>query len=66
MDIIDCNKGNHNLKLITIVREDTISADVVRWCDICGAIVIDTDYDHRTNPGAIMKMRFPDLAKNAK
>lgn len=36
------------------------STAVVRWCSKCGAIVIDVDYDGRTNPGAIMPMRFPD------
>lgn len=35
------------------------SEEVVRWCPICGAIVVDTDYDGRTNPGQVMKMRFP-------
>lgn len=34
-------------------------AAVVRWCPQCGAVVVDTDFDGRTNPGAIMKMKFP-------
>ena len=34
--------------------------DVVRWCNRCGAVVIDIDYDNRTSPGAVMKMRFPE------
>ena len=33
--------------------------DVVRWCKICGAIVVDRDYDGRTNPGQVKKMQFP-------
>lgn len=36
--------------------------DVIRWCEICGAIVIDTDVDNRCYPGAVMKMKFPKSA----
>jgi len=32
---------------------------VIRWCYKCGAIVVDIDFDGRTQPGAIMSMRFP-------
>jgi len=32
---------------------------VVRWCSICGAIVIDRDHDGRTSPGIIMRMTLP-------
>jgi hypothetical protein len=35
---------------------------VVRWCPKCGGIVIDRDFDNRTNPGAIMKASFPGSA----
>ena len=33
---------------------------VVRWCYWCGAVVVDIDYDGRTNPGGFMPMRFPE------
>jgi hypothetical protein len=35
---------------------------VVRWCTLCGAVVVDADVDGRTAPGAISVMRFPKLA----
>ena len=53
-------KGNHSLKVITSFGSDQ-DLTVVRWCEICGAIVVDTDYDGRTNPGAVMSMQFPKL-----
>lgn len=31
----------------------------------CAAVVFDTDFDGRTKPGDVMKMRFPELAKAA-
>lgn len=36
--------------------------EVVRWCRICGAVVVDLDMDNRTHPGYYLKMRFPDTA----
>jgi hypothetical protein len=40
------------------------SESVVRWCRNCGGVVVDTDYDGRTNPGDIMKMKFPKITLN--
>lgn len=54
-----CDKTNHNL--IEIYRdgwEDEPNA-VVRWCEDCGAIVVDGEMDGRTSPGAVRKMLFP-------
>ena len=47
--------------LIEIYRDpNSYNGDaVVRWCPLCGAIVIDVDFDGRTAPGRIMTMRFP-------
>jgi hypothetical protein len=36
--------------------------EVVRWCRICGAVVVDLDMDATTHPGYYLKMRFPDTA----
>jgi hypothetical protein len=56
-----CDGKNHDL--IDIVEYDinSMSSKVLRWCSTCGAIVIDVDYDGRTNPGQVMKMRFPKV-----
>lgn len=53
-----CNVGNHDLIKIYETGND-MSSEVVRWCRICGAIVIDGDFDGRTNPGQVMKMKYP-------
>jgi hypothetical protein len=46
--------------LIVIYRREGAASDqVVRWCGICGAVVVDEDYDGRTSPGSVMPMRFP-------
>lgn len=36
---------------------------VVRWCRVCGAVVVDVDYDNRTAAGHIMRMRVPELTQ---
>jgi hypothetical protein len=52
----------HALKDILFGRPDSCGAQaVVRWCERCGAIVIDNDKDGRTKPGESMKMKFPKL-----
>lgn len=59
-DLTRCKAKNHYLKIILEVSDPPgLSSTVVRWCEVCGAVVVDTDYDDRTNPGAVMKMRVP-------
>ena len=55
-------KHKHDLIDIYSTGGD-MDSTVVRWCTVCGAIVIDTDYDGRTNPGQVMPMRFPEVTK---
>lgn len=56
-----CTGGKHSL--IEIFRNANYDAPdaktVVRWCQVCGSIVIDVDVDGRTHPGRVMPMRFP-------
>jgi hypothetical protein len=53
-----CDGQTHNLQ--EIYRRNGAASDaVVRWCSDCGAVVVDEDYDGRTNPGAYEEMRFP-------
>ncbi len=53
--------------LLALYRHGGAASDaVVRWCQRCGAVVIDEDYDGRLNPGAYMQMTFPHgPARNA-
>ena len=32
---------------------------VVRWCPLCGSVVIDVETDNRVQPGRVMKIRSP-------
>lgn len=54
----ECQNANHTLVDI-YWNGNEMDQDVVRWCKICGAIVVDRDYDGRTNPGQVKKMQFP-------
>ncbi len=57
-----CKNGNHKLQKIFESGSGQEST-VVRWCSACGSVVVDTDYDGRTSPGAIMKMVSPDIIR---
>lgn len=54
-----CQNGHHDLDIIMVKYVSGLNEHIVRWCCNCGAIVIDQEYDGRTNAGDIMKMRFP-------
>lgn len=54
-----CKKGQHNLIIITKNHIGYDEFEVVRWCNHCGAIVVDSDYDGRTKPGKFKKLQTP-------
>lgn len=59
-----CMGGSH--KWVKVYEKNTLSpgtSEVVRWCNICGSVVVDIDFDGRTNPGQIMKLKSPEIAK---
>jgi hypothetical protein len=59
---------NNELEEIYSFQNDNMghSEGVVRWCPICGAIVVDIDYDGRTLPGNLVPLRFPDHVRQSK
>lgn len=59
----ECKKGNHPLEVIYINGYEDEPYVVVRWCPICGAVVVDVDCDDRISPGEIMKMKDPFITK---
>jgi hypothetical protein len=59
----DCRKGHHRLEVI-YRHGGEMECDTVRWCTICGSVVVDVDFDGRTDPGSIMKMTLPEISKS--
>jgi len=61
---MSCIPGQHKLREVYVARgEHPGSHEVVRWCKQCGAVVVDVDFDGRTQPGAVMKMVIPNVSK---
>jgi hypothetical protein len=54
-------------QLVDIMSKVYLGAEdarqIVRWCENCGAVVIDVDTDGRTYPGEVQRMLFPALAR---
>lgn len=65
MDLEDCREGNHKLVDIYVDGYEDAPGYTVRWCEVCGSVVIDVDYDNRTFAGRCMKMRAPLITKTA-
>lgn len=64
LDLTECKKGNHPLKMITSNDLGWREEEAVRWCPVCGSIVVDMDTDNRTiRPGYYMKMKSPEVSK---
>ncbi len=36
---------------------------IVRWCPICGSVVVDTEVDGRVQPGAVRSIESPQIAR---
>ena len=61
-----CNGKDHDLVDIMFKNMGFDEDAVVRWCKYCGAIVVDSDFDSRTNPGCYKKMMFPEILSRVK
>ena len=61
-----CHTGDHKLKVIYESVEYYGATQVVRWCTVCGSIVIDIDADNRTMAGEIMPMKSPSITRENK
>lgn len=63
-DMSKCENGQHNLlEIFRSLHSWDGTEKVVRWCDNCGAVVVDIDVDNRISPGAGQKMMFPKNIK---
>lgn len=61
-----CKRGDHKLDVVYETRENAGGeCVVVRWCSVCGAVVVDTDVDGLTKKGDVMKMKMSLVAQNA-
>lgn len=58
-----CYKGNHEFEKI-FESGNEMESRVVRWCKRCGSVVVDIDFDGRTHPGAVMKMKSPAISSS--
>ena len=59
---VKCKDGNHTL---IVIHHDTglCSDAVVRWCEYCGAVVVDHETIWETTPGGVHPMRFPQFVR---
>jgi hypothetical protein len=56
-----CSNGKHSLIEVSSCCIDHDTEMVTRWCTVCGAVVVDKEYDGRIQPGYYMQMKFPSV-----
>ena len=61
----DCKRGNHALKEIYRAY-GAFNDESIKWCIVCGAVVIDAELDDRVYPGKVRKMELPKVLDNVK
>jgi len=55
-----CNLGEHDLIVIDAAQHGWDGTSrVVKWCKLCGAVVIDLHMDNQIKPGYYMEMKYP-------
>lgn len=65
MNLDLCKRGKHSLIVVYYEGSDENRAQpVVRWCEDCGAVVVDVDFDGRTHPGRLMQMKVPNVSRS--
>lgn len=61
-----CKRGKHSFIKIQSTCIGQGEERVVRWCQYCGAIVVDLDVDGRTYPGYFAECLLPGLLRKRK
>lgn len=62
--LTECRAGQHPLIcILTTAPKWDDECSVVRWCPVCGAVVVDMEYDGRTYSGRISAMKIPKITQ---
>jgi len=64
--IENCLTGGHEFESIMELTHWDGSTQIVRWCSICGVIVVDQQIGVRNYPGKYVPMKYPKLFKDLK
>jgi len=64
MPINQCFNGFHDLQTIMTVPDEYNGDRIVRWCRVCGSIVVDIEVDRRLMANEL-KMQAPLITREA-
>lgn len=56
-----CRGGKHQFKEVSSRPTGSHMDEVVRWCFVCGSLVVDLEYDGRLRPGDVLPIQHPEL-----
>jgi len=61
---MSCRNGTHPWVELARTSDGYDVERVVRWCGMCGSVVIDAEIDGRIDPGHYMRIRVPAVVKD--
>lgn len=64
MALSECFNGNHDLQVIIAVPNNYDGDRIVRWCRVCGSVVVDIEVDNRLMANQV-KMKAPLITREA-
>ena len=59
--LLNCCEGNHPFEKVYATNNGYDEIIVVRWCPICGSVVVDIDKDGRTYAGNVRPFKSPQI-----
>ena len=63
-EFLRCREGRHSWLSVSRHPASMPGEEIVtRWCDTCGALVIDIEYDGRLKPGFVQRIMSPLIGK---
>jgi len=64
--LTNCKKGKHIYQNIYDTLTGPCIYEIIKWCKVCGSVIIDLEEEGIVYPGKIMQAQSPDILKESR